>query len=356
MYTAPESKTLNRPNFSVRRYFSVTSLVAIIVVALIFVYLYRFASMQYLLMGGERENVAVTRVLIENIWPKFAPFIDNASEMVSRDLEKHPTYQETYATTLDRVKDLDVLKVKIFDLEGRTVFSTDPAQLGVQQSSNYGGYIVANTGEVITKIVHRDKFKAIQGELKDRWVISSYLPVYDEDKRTIRAVFEVYYDATDSYNLFKRNQIIAFSGVICILSLLYIILFFVSRKADKLILKQSNDLKLYLSQIESQNHKLEEHVQERTEELNKSVDELEKHKLHLEELVVERTTEVTRAKDEAVNANQAKSIFLANMSHELRTPLNAILGYSEIMREDYSDQDSGINKDLNKIYLAGTHY
>lgn len=355
MENQQKETALHRPKFSVTRYFSVTSLVAIIIAAMMFVYFFRYASTQYLVEGGERENVALSRVLVDNIWPKFEPYMDQASKMVSRELQQHQTYQETRQRTLEAIEGLNVLKVKIYDLNGRTVFSTDSSQLGVQEPSEYTGNHVANTGEVVTNISFRDTFNSVDGELQNVWVISSYLPIYDKENRQIKAVFEVYYDATSSYNILKKNQILAFIGVIVILSLLYLVLFMVSRKADRLILKQSDDLNSYLKQIENQNQQLEEHVQKRTEELNTSVKELEKHKLHLEDLVAERTVELTRAKDEAVSANQAKSIFLANMSHELRTPLNAILGYAEIMREDYAEQELDINQDLNKIYLAGTH-
>lgn len=355
MKTYENLHQLHRPKFSVQRYFSVTSLIAIIVTAIIFVYFFRYASTQYLVEVGERENLALSRVLVERIWPKFEPYMDSVSEMLSRDIEQHQTYKETYNKTLEAIEGLDVLKVKIFNLSGRTVFSTDPSQLGQQKSGDYSGYKVANTGEVITEISFRDKFEGVHGMQENVWAISTYLPIYDKDNREIKAVFEFYYDATDSYNILKKNQILAFSGVAVTFALLYMILFFVSRKADQLIIKQSDDLNVYLKQIENQNHELEEHVEERTKELNKSVQELEKHKTHLEDIVTERTAEVTRAKDEAVNANQAKSIFLANMSHELRTPLNAILGYAEIMREDYAEQGDDINEDLNKIYLAGNH-
>jgi signal transduction histidine kinase/DNA-binding response OmpR family regulator len=62
------------------------------------------------------------------------------------------------------------------------------------------------------------------------------------------------------------------------------------------------------------------------------------------------------ARDQATEASRTKSAFLANMSHELRTPLNAIIGYSEILKEEVSDQ--GLNEllpDLDRIETAGRH-
>jgi len=66
--------------------------------------------------------------------------------------------------------------------------------------------------------------------------------------------------------------------------------------------------------------------------------------------------ELLNVRDEALYANRAKSVFLANMSHELRTPLNAIIGYSEILEEEFrNNEQTDYVKDLERIQQSGRH-
>ena len=52
--------------------------------------------------------------------------------------------------------------------------------------------------------------------------------------------------------------------------------------------------------------------------------------------------------EQAKEGSAAKSAFLFNMSHDLRTPLNAIIGFSELMKSHWDDQEMSRNY-LNKI-------
>jgi CheY-like chemotaxis protein len=52
--------------------------------------------------------------------------------------------------------------------------------------------------------------------------------------------------------------------------------------------------------------------------------------------------------------DRTRRVLLANVRHELRTPLNAVIGYSEMLLEDFEDQESeSLRSDLEKIHSAG---
>lgn len=65
--------------------------------------------------------------------------------------------------------------------------------------------------------------------------------------------------------------------------------------------------------------------------------------------------EAQRAQREAELANNAKNRFLANLSHELRTPLNAIIGYTEIIQEDWGEDNEELEADAERVIESARH-
>lgn len=228
--------TNKKKPFQLLRFFTVTSLVAFVLVAVSLVTFYRQIAVDELIEIGESKNAALTQTFSNVIWPEFAEFLGSASALGADAIRAHPETARLRQAVLEQTQGLSVIKVKIYNLEGFTVFSTQESQIGEDKSEN-AGYLAARNGDLASELTHRDTFSAFEGEIENRDVISSYVPIYGASGK-VEGVFEVYDDVTpllQSVSIAQRNIAI---GVTVILVLLYAILFLLVSRADSLIKRQ----------------------------------------------------------------------------------------------------------------------
>lgn len=274
--------------FQLQRYFTITSLIAFVLIAVLLGYFFRILAVADLIAASESKNVALTQTFSNFLWPEFAPFVSEAGAMPPQELQAHPRTQELYDHIQAQLEGLSVVKVKVYDLNGLTVFSTERAQIGDNKLDN-AGYLSARSGVVASELTFRDTFSAFEQTIEDRNVFSSYVPIYGPGGE-IEGVFEVYDDVTPLVTQIEQTQRNIILGVVVILTVLYFILYLIVRRADSIIRQQYGDLQ-------------------------------------------ESETALRQARDEALAASQFKTRLLANVSHDMRTPLNAIMGYTEMMEE-----------------------
>ena len=260
---------------------------------------------------AERNNVALTKAFANAIWPRYAAFLNSAHTIETSALRDHPVTAKLRVDTVRQMQGLAVLKVKIYDLNGLTVFSTEAAQIDDDKSEN-AGFLSAKSGHVVSELTHRDTFSAFEQETVNRDVLASYIPIIvgNGQNDRIEGVFEVYYDLTELLARVKKSSnrqalIVSFT-----LGILYALLLALIYQRDRVVARQ-----------------------------------------HRENLAL--AAQAAAASEE----NRMKSEFLANMSHELRTPLNAILGFSDSMRSEIFGP-LGVpryREYLNDIWDSGRH-
>lgn len=241
--------------FQLIRYFTILSMIAFILVAVSLVFFYRRVATNELLEIGESKNVALTQTFSNSIWPGYASYLSSVSNLSADEIRVQPETNQLRLAVLEQMNGLSVIKVKIYNLEGITVFSTQESQIGEDKSENEG-FLIALNGGLASELTHRDTFSAFEGEIEDRDVISSYIPIQRGDSG-VEGIFEVYDDVTpllDSISIAQRNIAI---GVTLILLLLYITLLLLVRRADNLIKQQ------YIEQQQA-----EEKIQNAYNELN----------------------------------------------------------------------------------------
>lgn len=245
--------------FQLLRYFTITSLIAFVLVAVSLVIFYRQIAVNNLMEIGESKNTALTQTFSNVIWPEFASFLSSASDLSVDAIRAHPETTRLRQAVIEQMQGLSVIKVKIYNREGMTVFSTQESQIGEDKSEN-AGFLAALNGGLASELTHRDTFSAFEGEIEDRDVISSYIPIRHGDSG-VEGVFEVYDDVTpllENISIAQRNVAI---GVTLILALLYTILFLLIRRADNLIMQQFVEQQQAEEEIQKA-YKREENVNE----------------------------------------------------------------------------------------------
>jgi PAS domain-containing protein len=224
--------------FRLVRYFSITSLVAFLIVTVVLALFYRQTAVDDLLVLRESNNVALTQSFANSLWPEFSRFVTTAYTLSPEELPRHPEIARMREAVLAQMVGLSVVKVKVYDLDGLTVFSTEARQIGESKRDN-AGYLSAREGVVATELTHRDTFSAFEQTIEDRDVISSYVPIQpDGPGGPVEGVFEVYDDVTPLLQRIEQTQRNVIIGVVVVLAVLYGVLYVIVRRGEHIIQQQ----------------------------------------------------------------------------------------------------------------------
>ncbi|HIJ84608.1 MAG TPA: hypothetical protein HPQ00_10455, partial [Magnetococcales bacterium] len=211
------------PSFPLVHYFSLTSFLAMILVGSALGWFLHRMQIENLLHMGERQNVALTRAFANSLWPLLKGFLREDARLGSDEILVHSMLASLDYTVKHLVRDLDVVKVKLYDRQGITIYSTNATDMGQSQKHN-PGFLAALAGGVKSQLVFRQQFSSWDGVVEDRDLISSYIPLYHGN--AIQGVLELYYDVSTSISELSqvRNHAIVFLGGAFLV--LYLILFF----------------------------------------------------------------------------------------------------------------------------------
>ncbi|MBF0590396.1 MAG: hypothetical protein HQL53_14840 [Magnetococcales bacterium] len=151
-------------------------------------------------------NAAITRIFINEVYPALREDLNLTAD--SRAVKSALTEQELGRVDA-RVRAFmfgtDILKAKIFTIDGNTIYSSDLSQVGDDKKS-YPGFEAAMRGKPTSKVTHRDSFSGLAGEVYGRDLVASYIPIRDRSDEII-GVAELYTDRSTTLEDTQRLMI-----------------------------------------------------------------------------------------------------------------------------------------------------
>jgi diguanylate cyclase (GGDEF)-like protein len=249
--------------FLLTRYFTVLSFVLIGLAGGVLSHFMSRQESQQLLRMAEDRNVAMSRIFRNALWADFVPMVSTTMHSSAHDLRSEAQQRNLQEKAVTLMQDSEIVKLKVYNPQGLTVFSTDPQQTGEDKAGN-PGFMSARGGQVATELTHRNQFDAFEGVKSEIDVISSYVPIITQGQTV--GVIEVYQDVTRFVNLVSRAKRVIWAMAFCVLAVLYLLQLLVVQRAQRILRQQGDELA-------ASNRELDLRVQTRTAELQAEVSE-----------------------------------------------------------------------------------
>jgi hypothetical protein len=178
--------------FPLLRRFSITSLAAMFITAAILIFLYQqdqFAEHENIAAQENEKTVVHLSHLLDD---QIATLISTTEGLDTQALRANPNIG-LFTAALESVREHHIVKLKIFNSFGIVVYSSVTEEIGT--TSRHPDWLAkALRGEVVHQLEFRNTILAPSGELHDRYIANTYMPLTHAEKRI--GVIEIYADAT----------------------------------------------------------------------------------------------------------------------------------------------------------------
>ena len=220
--------------FRLLRFYSVVSLVGVVIAAVLLTLLVRKLAIQEYIELAEMSNMALAQTALREVRPELLRYLEGAEGISPNDAVNQKMSPTLSSAIAELMRDGSIVRVKIYNRAGMVVFSTKFEQIGEKQEDN-GAFESAIKGRVASWLIYRDTLNRFNKETDDDNLMSTYIPIRGSPAEPIRGVFEIY---TDANSLVQRNEKVQFQilfGVGLILMFLYFVLLLAVRRASAVI-------------------------------------------------------------------------------------------------------------------------
>jgi two-component system sensor histidine kinase HydH len=290
--------------FRLVKYFSLTSLLVILIFTLAFVWFISQRAKTELLRKSEEYALLVAANLNHQVFLQFV--LPTVLKFGRIQLNNQVQYERMDKVVRNTIHGFKIDRVDVYDVKGLVAYSTDSSLIGL---SGIGGRDVklAMEGQSSSRLISRGSFLGFGlGEVAKQRKLKTFIPLRVERPLSSEygpslGVFEITQDISEDYKAITRLQNIIAINALVLMSLLFVALRMIVKRAENIIAKRAAERRRLEEQL---------HQAERLAALGKMV---------------------------------------AGVSHEIRNPLGIIGSTAELLFQKMTEDDP--KKHLGKIIM-----
>ncbi|MDP6344257.1 MAG: hypothetical protein QF491_12035, partial [Alphaproteobacteria bacterium] len=142
---------------------------------------------------ASRNNVALSQTVVNQLWPRYVDYIVTAARRDPAKIRGAAWTSALLADVRRLLAGTRARKIKLFDLNGYTAFSSDRSEIG-DDLGNDPRFLAARAGGVVSRSQFREEMAGLGGVMRNRWVLSTFVPVRTKGSGGVAGVVEIYSD------------------------------------------------------------------------------------------------------------------------------------------------------------------
>ena len=324
------------------RYFSIASLAVLVPITAIGILAFQSNQSAMLLSVAERQNESLARSFANTVWSSHAKYLSSVGHLDGDALRARPETGELDRELRTVTRGLPVLKVKIFAMNGQTIYSSELTQIGESKGGNPGFRKALHTNAPVSKMSYRGSFSAFSGIVAQVDLAETYVPIFDE-AGVVKSVFELYTDISPHVARTRQAIFVAMALLFLAAIIVYLALLMVVRLADDRIKSQHDALIAFTGKLETANvttAKLNVDLREKIIQLERSNQDLQEF-AHVASHDLQEPLRRIEAFGERLASTHAAllpkdgRLFLERMqdsSRRMRRLITDLLSYSKVTR------------------------
>ena len=223
------------------RYFSISSIIGTLFVAVILVMLYRHFAFAALVEHEARANKNVSQLIVKAIAPTHGEFLRSAVGVAPESLAQAPEITQLKTEIKDLISDLDIVNLKIHGINGITIFSANPKEIG-KQIERDKHFVSAASGKEASVLGFERGLETFARQSMEGYVMTTYVPLQLNGVDSVDVIMQVQSNVNKLAQGINASQWQIVLGTSIALAFIYVFLFFIVKYADIMRIDQEERL------------------------------------------------------------------------------------------------------------------